>query len=409
MTTKNILRFAIALLIAASPAAASAQTSDEGFIFGRVFTADNEVYSGVIRWGKEEIYWSDMFNSTKTENPNIRYLSSRDLDYVENDRDNWRSFTKWNGRSEYKHQFVCRFGDIQSLSISGRKTVVLTLKNGEIVELRGGSNDIGTRLRVYDVELGELTIKWNRIERIEFSETPSTLDYKFGDPVYGTVNTRRGSFTGLVIWDKDERIGTDELDGESRNGDLEIPFRNIARIEKYRSGSRVIVKSGRELYLTGTNDVDSDNRGIIVTDEDLNRYEIPWSEFRDVSFDPKPSTSGRPYSGFAPPKQITGSVTLRGGQVHTGRIVYDLDESYGFEVLEGEDGGIEYNIPFFNIAKIAPRGYNSAEVTLKGGKMIRLNESQDVSDRNDGILVFGKEGSDPVYLPWTNIDVIEFD
>ncbi len=36
---------------------------------------DNKSYEGPIRWGKEEVYWNDIFNAAKSKNQNLRYLS----------------------------------------------------------------------------------------------------------------------------------------------------------------------------------------------------------------------------------------------------------------------------------------------------------------------------------------------
>ena len=41
--------------------------SDKAFIYGTVSTIDGEKYKGQIRWGDEETFWEDEFNSTKIE------------------------------------------------------------------------------------------------------------------------------------------------------------------------------------------------------------------------------------------------------------------------------------------------------------------------------------------------------
>ena len=52
--------------------AITAQAQDTGFLYGKVTTIDNKEYTGAIRWGKEEVYWTDMFNASKEENENLR-------------------------------------------------------------------------------------------------------------------------------------------------------------------------------------------------------------------------------------------------------------------------------------------------------------------------------------------------
>jgi hypothetical protein len=46
-------------------------------------------------------------------------------------------------------------------------------------------------------------------------------------------------------------------------------------------------------------------------------------------------------------------------------------------------------------------------VTLKNGDAILVGEGQDVSDSNDGILVF-TQNSEPKYISWDDLKEIEF-
>ena len=59
---------------------------DQGFIYGTVYTEDGDKYTVPIRWGKEEVYWSDMFNASKRENKNLDYLTDRELDRLKDER-----------------------------------------------------------------------------------------------------------------------------------------------------------------------------------------------------------------------------------------------------------------------------------------------------------------------------------
>jgi len=88
-------------------------------------------------------------------------------------------------------------------------------------------------------------------------------------------------------------------------------------------------------------------------------------------------------------------------------LVFDLDESETWEMLNGSSFDIEYDIPFARIASIEPKGSDSAQVTLKNGAKIRLEDSHDVSDENDGVLVLG--GEKPKHILWTDIRIIDLD
>ncbi|UII30179.1 hypothetical protein LVD17_17940 [Fulvivirga ulvae] len=399
-------------------AASQVHAQDAGYIYGKVTTIDGKTFEGSLRWGKEEVFWTDHFNSSKSENNNLQYLS-RDQRHELEDRHRsfGEGFVNWLASSvsyhvdeyDHTHQFVCQFGEIKSLRPFSRNRVDVTLQNGKKVEIRGeGYNDIGTDVKVIDAELGEISISWGRIEVVEFSEAPGKLTSKFGEALFGVVETYAGTFTGYIQWDHDERLTTDKLDGDTEDGDLSIEFGNISSIERegYNS-SRVVLKSGRDMDLRGSNDVNSENRGIIVTTEKLGRVDIPWKEFKKVEFINKPSFSLKRYTDFKNQKQLEGSVVTTDGETLKGRIIYDLDEEYNYEMLQGQDNDIEYFIPFASIKKIMPKNYDYSNVELKNGEKMLLGEGQDVSDRNTGILVF-KGGGDPTYVKWEDIKEVNF-
>jgi len=276
-----------------------------------------------------------------------------------------------------------------------------------VVTVPSNSNDIGASLRVFDEEIGELKIKWNRIDRVEFMSTPKKLQNKFGDPLYGTVETSIGSFTGLVQWDHEECLTNDRLDGDSEDGDVSIPFGNIKSIERQGRGSLVTFKSGRELFLTGSNDVNSDNRGVIVKNPEFGKVKIAWREFEKVTFDTNNHNSGEAYTKYSNPLELEGTVTTINDQEFNGRIVFDLDEEWDYELLNGSDEEIEYIIPFRNIKSVKPKNFNYSTVELHSGRKLFLGDGQDVTDQNDGILVFRKKG-DPVYIPWPKVKEVVF-
>lgn len=391
---------------------------DAGYIYGKIITIDGKTFEGPLRWGKEEVFWTDHFNSAKSENNNLQYLSREQRhELVDRHQSFGEGFVNWLASSinyhvdeyDHTHQFVCQFGEIKSLRPFSRNRIEVMLQNGEKVEISGERyNDIGTEVKVVDAELGEISISWGRIEVVEFGEAPGKLTSKFGEALFGVVETYAGTFTGYIQWDHDERLTTDKLDGDTEDGDLSIDFGNILSIERegYNS-SRVVLKSGRDMDLRGSNDVNSENRGIIVTTEKLGRVDIPWKEFKKVEFINKPSFSLKKYTDFKNQKQLEGSVVTTDGETIKGRIVYDLDEEYNYEVLQGKDNDVEYFIPFGNIKKIMPKNYDYSHVELKNGEKMLLGERQDVSDRNTGVLVF-KGGGDPTYVKWEDIKEVNF-
>jgi hypothetical protein len=399
---------------------ASASAQDEGFIYGKVFTIDDKVYEGPIRWGKEEVYWVDLFNAAKEENTNLRYLSSQDREELEdrqNDWGNWNGtfWKQWVGNwdndddNEFTHQFACQFGEIKSLSPSGRKYVDIEMQNGEKFTLNGeGYNDVGLEIRIMDPEMGEVDMGWSRIKKIEFTKTPKKLDNKFGNSLYGTVEAFGQKFTGYIQWDHDERLTTDKLDGDAEDGDVSIEFGKVQSIEHRGNSSYVVLKSGRELRMDGSNDVSYGHRGVIIMSKDLVAIDVPWNEFDKVTFTDKISSSIPSYEQFATQKNLIGTVTTKDGKTLTGKIVYDLDEEFDFELVQGKQDDYEYVIPFRNIKKMDVLSKFRCNLELKSGEKIILDEAQDVNERNQGVLVFANAKSNPSYVRWEDLKSIEF-
>lgn len=417
---EKIYLFPLFLIIISYPKV-SAADGDEGFLYGKITMDNGNTYQGAIRWGDEEAFWDDMFNSTKDENVFEQYLSDRDVESLEDEiysrRDRRRNrrnrplgFLRiflgddWEGVDT--HQFKCRFGDVKKMELRGRESVVLTFKNGEEMRIEGGSNDIGASIRIFDEEVDEVKLKWRRIDTIEFIPTPERLKKKFGSPLFGEVETRRGRFEGFIQWDHDECLSTDVLDGDSEDGDMEIQFDNIRSIEKYRRGSLVTLKSGREFYLTGSNDVNSENRGVIVKDPRFGKVLIGWREFENITFRDRVNDSGPAFDDFIVPKMLSGVVKTEDGKTHSGRIIYDLDEAYDLEILDGKDGKIEYLIPFRKISKIIPYRRYGSTVTLKSGEELELEDSRDIDEDNDGIIVWDSDKEE--YIPWREVEEIVF-
>jgi len=398
-----------AMLIEAFPTLLS---SDNIYIYGKISTTDGDSYTGQIRWGKEEAFWFDHFNSEKPKNEFMKYLDDDQVDALNDVRNNNKGWNwNWNSCNSYSsnnHAFECHFGDIKSIEPARGDRLYLTLKDDTVLKLDGGSNDVGATVRIYDEELGTVKLDWDDIELVEFMETPSGLRSAFGEPLYGTVKTYEDEFTGYVQWDHDERLTSDELNGDTDNGSFDIEFGNIESIENARRGSKVTLRSGRTLYMTGSNDVCDDNRGIIVNIPGMGRVDITWDDFESLEFTSAPSIKEVNYSSYGNPQNINGEVVNKDGQKFNGRIVFDLDEEFQLEILNGEDDGLEYKIPFRNISSISPRSRKSTMVKLKDGTSYELEDSVDVNDDNDGVLVF-TSGEDYNYIPWDEVEKINLD
>ena len=396
----------MAALAAGLAVAAPAHGSDAGYIYGRVVTEDGETYHGQLRWGDEEAFWHDTFNGTKVENEHLEYVDDDVVDRLRREHRGFLEALFVDRDDDLRHIFAIRFGDMKRIEVGTGENVIVEFRNGEELRLRGGSNDIGARITVVDPSAGEHRLRWSRIRTIEFMEAPQRIANKLGEPLYGTVKTGRYEFTGHIQWDHDECLSIDELDGDTRDGDVAIPFEDIVSIRKHRQGAMVRLVDGAEEYLTGSNDVNDGNRGVVVRVPGIGAVKIGWDDFDEVTFQRPAPGSGRGYAEYGKGSPLSGVVETRGGR-RQGRIVFDLDESWDFEMLHGKNGDTEYLIPFREIAQITPQGRYRAEVRLRNGVEIELEDSQDVSRENNGLLVF--EGSRrPTYVSWRDVEAIRF-
>jgi hypothetical protein len=405
---KQAFTIVIGVVLVASSLTAPAQepgSENKGFIYGTVTTKSGNSYTGLIRWGTEEAFWDDLFNSAKEELPYADYREKRRRD---DDDEGWWGFRLFNRTirvSSSSRAFIARFGDIKQIKVVGNDDAEVTMKSGTTIEVSGSANDVGNKITVHDQALGDVELSWRKIDTIVFKPTPPTVKPK-DTRLQGKVYTDSGEFEGYIQWDAQECLSGDELDGDSPDGRVSIAMGKIASIERRnRRSARVTLRDGRSMVLDGTNDVNSSIDGILVEDSRYGRVEVDWDAFEKVEFY-EPVDSGKGYNDYLPSGKLTGTVIDRDGNRHSGEIVFDLDESEGWEILNGESFDIEFNIPFNQVASIERRGESSAKIILKNGVEQRLEDSQDVSDSNDGVLVIS--GSQKTYVEWSEVSRIDF-
>lgn len=411
---KNLLLFFLFTQLLVGSNAAQGQNYP-CYLYGDIVTVDGDVYRGAIRWDDEEVFLTDVFNAEKEENPYVKYIpnskvgQSQDIrrkkywDRLEVTIDGDRNAM----RGTYARKFQCRFGDIKSISVTGQESVSVELRDGKFINLVGGSNDVGTKVWIIDRELGLLKIDWNRIDVVNFEASPVTGIENFGEPIYGKLITTKGEFTGFIQWDHDERLISDKLDGRSRDGDLSISFSKIKGIEKIENGSKVSLHSGRSFDLKGKNDVNKDNRGIIVSIPNVGRIDFPWSHFLSLELIPFSPNDLNCQKEFRVSERLFGTLLTKDGKSYKGTIVYDLDEAMDSEILNGLNDELDFSVPFRNIQSIKPMAYNYCLVELKNGKRLYLGDQTDVSNKNAGILVFLKE-DEYQFFKWGDVDRLDF-
>ena len=397
---------------AAAPPASTASTtstaeSTQGFLYGRVTTDGGATYEGRLRFGgDEEAFWGNYFNGVKDGNPWATHAPlERPLEIF------GFEISLWDRQMNLGRPLMARFGDIARIEARGRDLRV-TLKSGTVFPLdRFAADDFADGLRVWDGRRGVVDLDEWRIRSIEL--LPTARLEAAPERLHGTVRTTHGDFTGFIQWDREECVGPDELVGRNADGEISLRFDTIRSIAR-RSGdsSLATLRDGREIVLSDTRKAGQGHRGIYVDDGRYGRVLVSWDAFERIDF--SAGGSGPAYTDFPPGRPLTGSVTTRAGRRLTGRLVYDLDESETTETLDAPSRGVDYTIPFGLISSIAPAGFEErgaglARVTLHDGEELQLERTGDLGEGNGGLLIFVDGRERPEYVPWTDVEQVDFD
>lgn len=378
-----------------------------GFLYGTVETESGNEYTGLLRWGTEEAFWDDLFNSSKTELPYMRLSSKSGKDRREIEIFGYKIRYNWGGSSAGR-QFIARFGDIKEIRPRGGDKLDVEMKSGTVYPLDGGSNDIGGEVTVDDESLGEVKLKWSRIDRITFAAAPKGVRPR-NSRLYGTLETKYQLFEGYIQWDSQECLSSDKLDGDTEDGDVSIAMGKIRSIAKRnRKSSWVELFDGRKLLLDDSNDVDEDIRGIFVEDARYGRVKVSWDVFVRADFRTT-GKSGKGYADYRPARSLEGSVTHGRDTRSTGRLIFDLDETESWEMLNGDLDGVEYYIPFELIRAVEPGRGDSSTIVLRSGEQLELSDGQDVTESNSGVVVLSAADKDGEYIAWDEIRRIDFE
>ncbi len=341
----------------AEPVEVSAPLSGIDRLYGTVTTVHGVTATGYLRWDKNEGSWSDLLDATKPRARGGSTISG------------------------------IRFGHIDRLDVQGRNAALLTLRSGEQVELLGNATDLGSGLRALLIETpdrGVAQLQWEDLASVDFEAAPEAPPSQ--RRMHGTLTTRSGhQFTGYITWDVDEIYSSDILDGDSDGTSLEIPFGQISSIERYASwGARVSLIDGTSHVLEGSNDVDASIRGIEISDPTLGSVKLDWEDFDNVRFhDPADDVAAANFDGGA---RLRGTVVTEDGASYSGEIVWDADEEYTWEMIQGDFDGLEFFVEFGQVDRI-DKYDDGALVTLRDGRVFELYDSNDVDHGNRGITI----------------------
>ena len=223
-------------------------------IYGTVQTRDGLEFTGYVTWDVDEIFSSDVIDGNE-------------------------------GRRRRKVPFS-RISRIERESSSSAR---ITLTNGQEMVLRG-TNDVNRRNRgilVWEEGLGSVQIDWGDFASLSLAKAPGrTRHLDGGKPITGTVYTENGrSYTGQIKWDNDEEYTWEFLDGDQDDLQFQFEFASVKSIEKISGRrSKVTTMDGRAFEVSGSNDVDRDNKGIFITLESGDVIIVDWDDFQRAEF-----------------------------------------------------------------------------------------------------------------------------
>lgn len=197
--------------------------------------------------------------------------------------------------------------------------------------------------------------------------------------LYGIVKTRANDlFEGYIYWDNDECLSTDILNGNYRRRKMEIPFSQIRRIRRdSRTTSWVEFENGKKITLSGSNDVDSGNRGVLVKDHRIGEILIPWNDFDEIELRHQVDKYLKEYDDFDGGRPLFGEVFTRDDIRRKGYICWDNDEYFSTDVLDGHLAGFDLNLEFSQIHSIEYNSRQSALVEVRNGEIIKLSGTND--------------------------------
>lgn len=383
------------------------------FLYGTVTLKNSKSYTGQLRWEDNAGAWDDLFDSYKNEPQIQEQIDIQGYEKNEEASDEVFEFSfmkLWEDKdSKSRFYFKCQFGHIDKIiGFRDNKSATVVLKNGNKIKLRKRGNDIGEDVILYHNSLGKLEFDWQNIEEIDFKPAPRNLKNFHGAKIYGKALTVDGPLEGYIVWDFDEEaFEKDIIDGYHQKVQYELEFGKIASLRPEREGSILTLKNGTELFMRNSSDVTKGNDGIFIKTENSGMINLSWSNLIRIDFT-KPGFKSMDYSEYGPPKPLYGKVETTEGQSFDGRLVYDLDETWDIEILDGRTKGTKYYIPFHLIKSITQQNYNYSLVELTNGSSIMLGDEGDVNYDNNGLLVWLTE-SKTRYIPWKKIKSVTFE
>jgi len=396
-------------------------------IYGSVRTTEGERLEGYLRWDRNETHWADFLDGRREISREHEQEAERLDAVLRARRQRERSVTLPNVRITWDEddgvplettQAAVRFAHLASLEVTGPRRAVGVLTSGDSVELVAGSTDLGGGFRGLVVETaggGDVELDWDELARVDFQSAPPGALPPKSRRLFGTLRTRDGrEFTGLVAWDLDEALTTDVLDGEEGREEVHIAFADIAAISRESgSSARVTLTNGVARVLEDTNDVDSSNRGIEITDEAFGRVVLRWDDFASLRFRARTGPAAGK-DAFVASGRVRGAVASADGRRASGVIRWDNADEHRWDVLHATSDGMALTVELGQVLSIA-KGASGALVTLVDGRVLEVeigeDDAGDFREGNQGVFVEPASGTSgtAMMVPWRDLLTVTFE
>lgn len=354
-------------------------------ISGQIITVENDTLTGYMIWNNK-ILWIDLFEADKTNNPYMTYFSP---EY---------------GITPQIHQFICRFGNIQSIRLTGKNCIELQIKDGHYIELKKGNhNDIGQDIKLIN-DNAAYTIPWEQISEVKFMPVFSVKKVSLPMPLTGIAQTKQGIYKGAINWYTNQNTFKKPLTGITPF-QPNLLFENIFKIESNTEKLTITFQDNTQKSWNKKYNIAPWQEIVSVNMPNIGKVIIPNIDLKQLELVPPKEINLLSYEDFSSPKRLQGEIETRKGEKVQGILAYDLDESMDIEILDGKNSDIYYKIPLKYVSTIEPKNYKYSYITLRNGTGLSLGDSPDVSENNSGIIVF-REKQNPVYIPWKEIKKI---
>lgn len=399
-------------------------TEANEYIHGTVKLKSGDSYTGILRWDDdEETFWSDHFNGEKSEIPQYKSLPDDVKEQIEDAQVGPKldllsfkvTLSSIFAEDIENPDFIVPFAAIAKLTTAtdenGSRGLKIKLHNGDEFESYEGSNDLNAVVYVKKADLTTNEFNMKQIESITFSQAAESL-MGFDQGIYAIIDSNLGKFKGRIHWDRDERFLKEAIDGSDvlrpNSEELSIPLSDIKSIEKKEKGSLLSMHNGKKLHLTGTNDVDPDNRGVYIDTPEKGRILLPWEQFNKMTIQETPQNNWQVFhDNIRKPGKLNGHLLLKDGtEISASDIVFNLAQTSSAEMIKCTVKGMDIYMPLFLIKSIEPKSNHHALVTLKSGEQIEMFDSSSFTEENLGLLF--TVNSKNQYIQWKKIQKIDF-